>query len=107
MQPDPDDLQAICRLKRGDIGGLDLLISRYQGKAIRTPFLITHDELMAEDVVQDVFVHFYQRARNFDKTRPFEPYLLYRQRKMMKVGKLYEDFINLNEEISIIEKNFQ
>ena len=71
-----EDLQAIRRLKRGDIGGLEYLIARYQGKALRTAFLITHDEPLAEDVVQDVFVRFYQRARYFDEARPFEPYFL-------------------------------
>ena len=71
-----EDLQAIRRLKRGDIGGLEYLIARYQGKALRTAFLITQDEPMAEDVVQDAFVRFYQRARTFDETRPFEPYFL-------------------------------
>lgn len=71
-----EDVQAIRRLKRGDIGGLEYLIARYQGKALRTAFLITHDELLAEDVVQDVFVRFYQRARTFDETRPFEPYFM-------------------------------
>lgn len=70
------DLQAIRRLKSGDISGLECLIARYQGKALRTAFLITHDEPMAEDVVQDVFVRFYQRADTFDETRPFEPYFL-------------------------------
>lgn len=71
-----EDLQAIRRLKRGDIGGLECLIARYQGKALRTAFLITHHEPMAEDVVQDVFVRFYQHAENFDETRPFEPYFM-------------------------------
>jgi len=68
--------QAVRRLKRGDIGGLECLIARYQGKALRTAFLITHDEPMAEDIVQDVFVRFYQRAAYFDEGRPFEPYFL-------------------------------
>ncbi len=71
-----EDLQAIRRLKRGDIGGLECLIARYQGKALRTAFLITHDEPMAEDVVQEVFVCFYQRAQYFDEARPFEPYFM-------------------------------
>ncbi|HET9914782.1 MAG TPA: sigma-70 family RNA polymerase sigma factor [Anaerolineales bacterium] len=71
-----EDLQAIRRLKRGDIGGLEHLIARYQRKALRTAFLITQDEPLAEDVVQDVFVRFYQRARSFDEARPFEPYFL-------------------------------
>jgi len=83
MEPKIEDLQAkqscgqaIRRLKRGDIGGLECLIARYQGKALRTAFLITHDELMAEDVVQDVFLRFYQRADCFDESRPFEPYFM-------------------------------
>jgi len=71
-----EDLQAIRRLKRGDIGGLECLIALYQQKALRTAFLITHDEPLAEDVVQDAFVRFYQRAKNFDERRPFEPYFL-------------------------------
>ena len=68
--------QAIRRLKRGDMGGLECLIAQYQEKALRAAFLITHDEPMAEDVVQDAFVHFYQRVDYFDETRPFEPYFL-------------------------------
>src|SRR6266498_4706572 len=76
MEPEMEDLQAIHRLKRGDIGGLECLIARHQAKALRTAFLITHDEPMAEDVVQDVFVHFYQHARYFDEARPFEPYFM-------------------------------
>src|ERR1044072_5724263 len=76
MEPKIEDLQAIRRLKRGDMGGIECLIARYQEKALRTAFLITHDEPMAEDVVQDVFVRFYQRADCFDESRPFEPYFL-------------------------------
>ena len=71
-----EDLQAIRRLKRGDIGGLECLIARYQAKALRTAFLITHDEPLAEDVVQDTLVRFYERVRYFDETRSFEPYFM-------------------------------
>jgi RNA polymerase sigma-70 factor (ECF subfamily) len=74
--PISDDLQAVRRLKRGDIGGLEILIARYQVKAIRAAFLIVHDEALAEDVVQDTFIRFFQRARYFDETRPFEPYFM-------------------------------
>ena len=68
-----EDLQAIRRLKRGDMGGLECLIARYQGKALRAAFLITHAEPMAEDVVQDTFGRFYQRADCFEEARPFIP----------------------------------
>ena len=71
-----DELQAIFRLKSGDIGGLEYLISKYQRKAVRTAFLVTRDEPLAEDVVQDAFVHFYDRIHQFDESRPFEPYFM-------------------------------
>jgi RNA polymerase sigma-70 factor, ECF subfamily len=71
-----DDAEAIRRLKSGDIGGLETLIARYQVKAVRTAYLITHDEPLAEDVVQDAFVRLFQRGRNFDESRSFEPYLM-------------------------------
>jgi RNA polymerase sigma-70 factor, ECF subfamily len=76
MEPDMDDLHAISRLKNGDIGGLEILIARYQAKAVRTAYLVTHDEPMAEDVVQDAYVRFYERACQFDERRAFEPYFL-------------------------------
>ena len=71
-----DDLQAIQRLKNGDIGGLEALVARHQAKAVRTAFLITHDETLAEDIVQETFVRIYHRINHFDLSRPFEPYLL-------------------------------
>ena len=71
-----DDLQAIHRLKNGDIGGLESLIARYQAKALRTAFLVTQDEMTAEDVVYGAFVRFYERIRQFDEKRAFEPYFL-------------------------------
>ena len=71
-----DDLQAIRRLKSGDIGGLEVLIACYQIKAVSAAYLVTQNEPMAEDVVQEAFVRFYERARYFDESRPFEPYFL-------------------------------
>jgi len=70
------DAVAIQRLKAGDIGGLETLVTRYQARATKAAFLILHDEQLAEDVVQDTFVHLYRQIRMFDTTRPFEPYLM-------------------------------
>ena len=69
-------MQAIHRLKHADIGGLDILVTRYQVKAVRTAFLITHDESMAEDVVQEAFIRIFQRIHQFDENRSFEPYFM-------------------------------
>lgn len=71
-----DDFDAICRLKNGDIGGLEILVTRHQRKAIQTAYLITHDEQLAEDVVQDTFIRIYRRIATFDESRPFRPYLM-------------------------------
>mgnify|MGYP000306518981 CR=1 FL=1 len=71
-----DDRLAIRRLKHGDIGGLEILMQRYQVRAARTAFLITHDESVAQDVVQETFIRICQRIQRFDESRPFEPYLI-------------------------------
>ena len=71
-----DDTRAIRRLKHGDIGGLEILMEQYQVKAARAAFLITHDESVAQDVVQEMFIRICERIHQFDESRPFEPYLL-------------------------------
>jgi RNA polymerase sigma-70 factor, ECF subfamily len=71
-----DELQAVLRIKNGDLSGLEFLISRYQNKAVRTAYLVTRDEPMAEDVVQDAFIRFYERVQQFDENRLFEPYFM-------------------------------
>lgn len=71
-----DDLQAIRRLKNGEIGGLEALISRYQVKAVRTAFLIVRDEQAAEDIAQETFLRIFSHIRQFDESRLFGPYLL-------------------------------
>jgi len=76
METNMTDVQAIRRLKKGDIGGMEELVSNYQDKALRTASLITRDEDTARDAVQETFLRVYQRIRHFDETRPFEPYLL-------------------------------
>ncbi len=71
-----DEQQAIRTLKRGDIGGLETLVTRYQVKAIRTAYLITRDPQLAQDVVQDVFLHVHRSIGRFDAGRPFEPWFM-------------------------------
>jgi RNA polymerase sigma-70 factor, ECF subfamily len=71
-----NDEVAIQRLKKGELAGMDDLVLKYQDKAIRTAYLITRNDDMAKDAVQETFLRIYQRIHNFDESRPFEPYLL-------------------------------
>lgn len=73
---EPADASAIARLRRGEIAGLELLMQRYQVKAVRAAYLITRDRATAEDVVQTAFVRVYERIHQFNPDRPFEPYFL-------------------------------
>lgn len=71
-----DDRGAIARLRQGDLAGLEMLMERYQVKAVRTAYLITRDRATAEDVVQTAFVRVYERIHQYNAERPFEPYFL-------------------------------
>ena len=71
-----DEQRAIQRLKRGEIGGLELLVSHYQVKAVRAAYLITRDLGLAEDVVQDCFIQAYRSIHRFEETRSFEPWFM-------------------------------
>jgi RNA polymerase sigma-70 factor (ECF subfamily) len=68
--------EAIARLKRGDVSGLETLVCRYQVQAVRTAFLITRDRALAEDIAQAAFVRAYERIKQFDPARPFGPWFL-------------------------------
>ena len=71
-----DDQQAIAWLKQGDITGLEVLVRRYQDRALRTAYLICLDADMAQDIAQDAFLRAQQRIDQFDDSRPFAPWLL-------------------------------
>jgi RNA polymerase sigma-70 factor (ECF subfamily) len=71
-----EEQEAIARLKRGDIGGLEALVRKYQVQAVRTAYLITRDRALAEDIVQTAFLQAYERIGQFDAGRPFGPRFL-------------------------------
>ena len=70
------DGDAIARLQRGDISGLEHLVHRYQATALQAAFLITRDYALAEDIVQAAFLRAYERIGQFDTRRPFGPWFL-------------------------------
>jgi RNA polymerase sigma-70 factor (ECF subfamily) len=71
-----EEQEAIARLKRGDISGLEALVRKYQVQAVRAAYLITRDRGLAEDIVQAAFLRAYERIGQFDAGRPFGPWFL-------------------------------
>jgi RNA polymerase sigma-70 factor, ECF subfamily len=65
---------AIARLKNGDIGGLEVLVTKYQEQAVRTAYLIVRDRTVALDVAQTAFIRAYDHIGQFDISRPFAPW---------------------------------
>lgn len=71
-----DEQQAIEEMKRGDIGGLEYLVTRYQARALHAAFLITRDPGLAEEIVQAAYLRAYRSIRSFDARRLFEPWFM-------------------------------
>ena len=69
-----NDQRELERLRRGDIAALGGLVSRYQTKALRAAYLVTHDLALAEDVVSGAFIRVFERAGQYDPNRPFGPW---------------------------------
>jgi RNA polymerase sigma-70 factor, ECF subfamily len=68
--------QAIARLKQSDLSGLEWLVNRYQAKAVQATVLILHDRRLAEEIVQNSFVHAARKIHLFDDRRSFWPWFL-------------------------------
>ena len=71
-----DELGAIRRLKAGDIGGLEVLVTLYQVRAVRAAFLVTREAAQAEDAVQEAFLQTYRSIRHFDSNRSFAAWFM-------------------------------
>lgn len=74
--PSIEEGQAIARLKRGDLSGLETLVRRYQVRAVYAAYLVVRDMDSAEDIVQEAFLHAAEKIEQFDMTRPFSAWFL-------------------------------
>jgi RNA polymerase sigma-70 factor (ECF subfamily) len=68
--------EAIDRLRRGDIVGLETLVRLHQTHALRTAYLVTRDLAVAEDIVQSAFLRAYERIHQLDPRRGFRAWFL-------------------------------
>lgn len=64
-----DEQQAIRLLKAGNLAGLDTLAKLYYLPAVKTAYLIVHDRAEAEDIVQNAFLHAYDKIHQLTSER--------------------------------------
>lgn len=69
-----EEREAIERLRRGDMQGLETLVHLHQLGAVRVAYAITHSRPLAEDAVAEAFLTAYERIGRFDASRPFRPW---------------------------------
>ncbi len=69
------DDQLVVRIRDGDLEALGELYKRYKIQVYRTALAITHDEQMAEDILQETFLRVYTYADRIDEVLPLGPWL--------------------------------
>lgn len=75
MVDSTSDRNLILALQRGDLDALGALYDRHQQRVYRTALVITNDDEVAADLLQDVFLRVYRFAYRIDPDRPLEPWL--------------------------------
>lgn len=71
---DPD-VQLMLRVKGGDIAAYEQLVKNYRDRLIGIFTHLLHDQDMAEDLAQDVFVKIYQSRERYQPTAKFSTWL--------------------------------
>lgn len=59
----------------GKLAAFEELVNRYQKPVFRVAYRMVGQKEEAEDLVQEVFIHLYQKIGRFDPTKKFKPWL--------------------------------
>ena len=70
------EIDALKRLKQGDITALEYFANEYYFQALRSSFFITLDLSRSEDIVQTVFLQLCSKINYYDEKRPFSPWMM-------------------------------
>ena len=71
-----DEIQAIRKLKKGDLTGLGGLVELFQVEAYQIASFILGEPSEAEEIVQAAFLRVVDRIDTFDESRPFRPWFM-------------------------------
>lgn len=70
------DEELLAQIKDDGRFAFDILFERYWKKLYRTAFARLKDDVIAKDVVQEIFIKIWQRRKNLNIQASFENYLL-------------------------------
>jgi len=59
------DLELINQFKTGDLGGFEMLVKKYQNKAINIAYSLSRNSANAQDIAQEVFLKIYNNIDDF------------------------------------------
>jgi RNA polymerase sigma-70 factor (ECF subfamily) len=71
-----DDAELVARAQRGDAAAYEELVTRYQGIAFRTAYVLAGSAADAEEAAQDGFLKAFRALGRFRTGAPFKPWLL-------------------------------
>ena len=60
-----DDLILIERFRAGDLGGFEMLVKKYQGKAVNIAYRLNPNVTNAQDIAQEAFIKVYEGLQYF------------------------------------------
>lgn len=74
MTPDESERQLLDRCRRGDQAAFAQLYETYRPQAFGTALLITHDQALAADALQECFIRVFLALPRFRLSQPFRPW---------------------------------
>lgn len=66
--------EIIIRCQQGDMEAFESLFCRYSTKAVRTAYLMTGRQDIAEDIVQEAFIQCFQEIKRLRNPNAFQPW---------------------------------
>ena len=70
-----DERALVRAAQRGSASGIEALFRLHWPRAQRAAYLVVHDAAAAEDIAQEAFLAAVRNLDNFDRSRPFGPWL--------------------------------
>src|SRR5207253_5181986 len=72
---DPMERRAVARVKEGDRGAYDYLVSKYTKRVVSIAWNIVRTPQDAEDLAQEAFVKAFENMHRFRTDEPFGPWI--------------------------------